>query len=57
MKLERDIEMKNNEFANLTESELLSINGGDGFFSKVGEYVGNALAYVCEGMRATSTAD
>lgn len=55
IKLEGDIEM-NNELINLTESELLSINGGDGFFSTVGTYVGKALAYACRGMETTSTA-
>jgi hypothetical protein len=46
----------NNELTNLTESELLSINGGDGFFSTVGEYAGKALAYACRGMETSSTA-
>lgn len=48
--------MKNNEFANLTESELLSINGGTGFFSTLGEYVGKGLAYAARGLSVSSTA-
>lgn len=51
-----DIEMKNNEFANLTESELLLVNGGTGFFSKLGEMVGTGLAYAARGLSASSTA-
>ncbi|MCS6131090.1 hypothetical protein DWV13_05450 [Clostridium botulinum] len=47
--------MKNNEFASLTESEMLVINGG-GFFSEAGKVVGKGLAYAAHGLSATSTA-
>lgn len=44
VKSEGDIKMEKKELVNLTESELLSINGGTGFLSKVGELIGDGLA-------------
>ncbi|AQS08279.1 hypothetical protein CLOBY_03510 [Clostridium saccharobutylicum] len=48
--------MEKKELVNLTESELLSINGGTGFLSKVGELIGDGLAYAAQGLSTTSTA-
>lgn len=40
---------------NIQEDELLLINGGS-FFGKLGEYIGEGLAYAARGLSATNTA-